>query len=169
VTVTVTDDDGGVGSDSFIASVAPLDEQPEDPEDPEDPDEPEDSDDPVGGEGCSPGFWSRRADVARFPSAWPSTGYNPSGDLDAEFEVVPPYTTHMTLLDAQNSRSGGLNALARQAVAALLNSAHPGIDFDLNVDEVRTAFLTALESGDFKPAEKLLKDLNDQGCPIDGK
>jgi hypothetical protein len=170
VTVTVTDDDGGVGSDSFIASVAPLDDPPEDPEDPEepvDPEEPEDPEEPVGGEGCELGFWRNRADTIRFPGAWPRTGYAPGDNLDAAFDVATD--TGLSLLAGLDARGGGLNALVRQAVAALLNAAHPGVGYDLSREEVKAMFRDALEDENYRHLQNIFEDLNKRGCPIDGK
>lgn len=68
-----------------------------------------------------------------------------------------------------DARGGGFNALARQAVAALLNAAHPDIDYDLTEDQVKAEFQEALASGDYRPTQILFENLNKQGCPIDGK
>ena len=38
-----------------------------------------------------------------------------------------------TLLDALNSGGGGINALMRHAVAALLNASNPDVDSDFTV------------------------------------
>ena len=41
-----------------------------------------------------------------------------------------------TLLEALQEGGGGLAALLRQAVAALINAAHDGVDFTYSVQEV---------------------------------
>ena len=65
---------------------------------------------------------------------------------------------------------GGLNALARHAVAALLNAADPDVDPDPLFDttaEVIAAFQDAFDSGDFQPTKNLFAASNEAGCPID--
>jgi hypothetical protein len=73
----------------------------------------------------------------------------------------------MTLLQVLNLGGGGLNALGRAAVAALLSAASPDVDYDLTVAQVISAFNTAYASGVYEPTKDRLDALNNQGCPLD--
>lgn len=57
---------------------------------------------------------------------------------------------------------------SRSSGAALLNAAHPDIGCDLNEDRVKAELQEALTSGDYRATHNFFKDLNKQGCPIDG-
>ena len=64
------------------------------------------------------------------------------------------------------SGGGGVNALARHAVAALLNAASGDVDSDFTVAEVIALVQDAVESGDFETAKNLLAASNEAGCPL---
>ena len=71
-----------------------------------------------------------------------------------------------TLLDALQANGGGVNALARHAVSALLNASNPDVSSDFTVAEVIALVQEAIESGDFETAKNLLAAANEQGCPL---
>ena len=71
-----------------------------------------------------------------------------------------------SLLDALNATGGGVNALARHAVAALLNASNTDVASDFTVAEVIALVQDAIESGDFETAAQLLAAANEQGCPL---
>ena len=71
-----------------------------------------------------------------------------------------------TLLDALNAKGGGVNALARHAVAALLNASNPDVDSDFTTAQVIALVQDAIASGDFETAHQLLAAANEQGCPL---
>jgi hypothetical protein len=110
-----------------------------------------------GGEGCTPGFWKNHLD------AW--IGYSPGADFDATFGV-DLFDPNITLEDAVNRRGGGVNALARHAVAALLNAAHPDVDSAFTTAEVIDIVQDAEASGDFEAAKDMLAAENERGCPL---
>jgi hypothetical protein len=83
---------------------------------------------PPGDEGCTPGFWKN-------PKRLPLWQYNPGDDFDATFSV-DYFDPDITLGDAIGLGGGGYNKLARHGTAALLNAAHPEVDYPLTVDEV---------------------------------
>jgi hypothetical protein len=68
---------------------------------------------------------------------------------------------------------GGLNALSRHAVAALLNAAHPDIDTDPAVDteaEVIALWQAAFDSGNATTIENtknIFATSNEAGCSVD--
>jgi hypothetical protein len=87
---------------------------------------------PDGGEGCTPGFWKNHL------NDWPPTGFAPGDDFDTTFGV-DLFDPDITLDDALNARGGGVKKLARHGTAALLNAAHPAVDYPLSVAEVIAA------------------------------
>jgi hypothetical protein len=96
-------------------------------------------------------------------------------DVEDVFGVnLPPAYDSMTLLGALNAGGGGLNALLRHGVAALLNSAHPDIDYDLNQfgpDGVIDLFQQAIAAGpgDYELFKNIFASNNEDGCSISGK
>jgi uncharacterized repeat protein (TIGR01451 family) len=123
---------------------------------------------PTGGEGCTPGFWKQ----SQHFDSW--VGHSPDELFSDVFgEVITVNAggrntiTDPTLLEALNANGGGINALARHAVAALLNAAAtPDISFDLTEAEVIDLVQDAIESGDLESVKDELAELNEQGCPL---
>jgi hypothetical protein len=80
----------------------------------------------------------------------------------------------VTLLEALSFGGGSTlteaqQVLLRQAVAALLNAAHPDVDFSLTTAEIIAAVNTALASGDRDTILDLAEELataNEAGCPL---
>ena len=50
----------------------------------------------------------------------------------------------LTLEQALGQNGGGINALLRHAVAAVLNALHPGVDYPLTVSEIITLVNAAI-------------------------
>jgi hypothetical protein len=127
-----------------------------------------------GGEGCTPGYWKQ---PQHFDS-WPAP-YDPSIRFSEVFDRTirvrwsqrgkPSIIADPTLLQALGAKGGGINALARHAVAALLNAQSPDVSFDYSVAEVIALVQRAVDSGS-KPqierAKDRLADANEQGCPL---
>ncbi len=114
---------------------------------------------PEGGEGCTPGYWGRRQHF----DSWTSP-YTTSTSFQSVFGVNA--YPGMTLLDVVNNPGPPKKQLGRMAVAALLNAASPGVDFDLTTAQVIAAFNAAWASGDYETTKDMLDDLNNQGCPL---
>jgi hypothetical protein len=121
-------------------------------------------------EGCSQGFWKNH------PGDWADTEYSPDdalGDVfaGADFGGLDEATT---LMEALNFRGGsGVDGmrriLLRQAVAAMLNSTHPGVRYPLSESEVFLYVIDALGSDDASVMEGLkdeLDEMNNLGCPL---
>jgi hypothetical protein len=87
--------------------------------------------------------------------AWPPTGFSPGDDFDTTFGV-DLFDPDITLGEAVMLGGGGDNKLARHGTAALLNSAHPGVDYELSMAEV----IVAVQNGD----SELLVGYNESGC-----
>lgn len=114
-----------------------------------------------GGEGCTPGYWKQRHHF----DSWPSP-YLSSTLFSSVFANAFP---GKTLVQVLNLKGGGLNALGRHSVAALLNAASSGVDYDLTVAEVVAAFNAAYASGDpsiITNQKNVFDMLNNQGCPL---
>jgi hypothetical protein len=75
-----------------------------------------------------------------------------------------------TLLEALDANGGGINALARHAVAALLNISHPDIAYagGMNVAGLIADVQEAVASGEdaIDALHLLLADYNEAGCSI---
>ena len=115
---------------------------------------------PPPGDGCTPGFWKNS------PGSWPPTGYLPNQNFDAVFGVTA-FGPHVTLIAAAGLGSGGANALARHAVAALLNSSHPDLTYEMDAAAVIAAVQGAFASGSFETVKNQLAALNERSCPLD--
>ena len=116
---------------------------------------------PEGDEGCPPGYWKR---VEHFDS-WPP-GFDPNTPFATVFEDAFPGASLLEVLDA---RGGGLNALGRQTVAALLNAASDEVQSELATSEVLQLFDDLFPAT--LPEYNALKDFFEQsnacGCPLD--
>jgi hypothetical protein len=111
-----------------------------------------------GDEGCSQGYWKNH------PSSWRPTDFDTRDEYNEVFGV--PYPYNKTLLGALESGGGGEYALGRQAVAALLNAAHPDVDYHYTEAEVIDIVQDAYDTGDFEGAKNLLEE-HISPCPLD--
>jgi PKD repeat protein len=137
VEITVTDKDGGQGSDQLTLRV--LEVQP-----------PGES-----AEACTPGFWSNNG--LRL-ALWPA-GYAPADPVSGLFAQAGGYLGDATLLAAlegymdsdagRNTIAGASEILVRAAVAAVLNEASFGAAYPASdVQAIRDDVNAALTSGD---------------------
>jgi len=128
----------------------------------------------AGLEGCTPGFWKANA-LNKGAVAWGPTGFVPGQRVDSVFTGMNPSLGDDTLLQAlqYTGGSGLLGAekiLLRAAVAALLNSAHPDIDYPLTTAQVIAQVNAALATNDRTATLALATQLdgfNNLGCSID--
>ncbi|MGH7476605.1 MAG: hypothetical protein ACRELD_09975 [Longimicrobiales bacterium] len=110
------------------------------------------------GQGCTPGYWKQ---PHHFDS-W--VGYAPGQQFSSVFDDAFP---GMTLLEVLQQGGGGLKALGRHTVAALLN-ASSGIAYGLSANDVINAFNATFEGTD-RDYEALKNDFearNESGCPL---
>ena len=124
-----------------------------------------------GDEGCTPGYWKQ-------PQHWDSwSNYDPANGFFDVFERTitikwsmtgkPLPITNPTLLQALQANGGGINALARHAVAALLNASNPDVSYAFTVDEVIEMAQAAIDSVELLEATKdLFENANEAGCPL---
>ena len=116
---------------------------------------------PKGGEGCTPGFWKQEHHF----DSW--VGFSPNQTLESVFNVPDSLgLDDVTLAEALALNGGGVNALLRHAVAALLNASNPDVDFDLTAAQVISATNAALASGNYEAQKNIFAALNEQGCPL---
>lgn len=113
-----------------------------------------------GGQGCTPGYWKQ---PHHFRS-WPAP-YQPSDLFSAYFENAFP---GKTLLQVLSQGGGGLTALGRHTVAALLNAASSGVSYDLTVSQVVDAFNAAYPgtTSSYNTLKDRFESFNEQGCPL---
>jgi hypothetical protein len=123
------------------------------------------ADEEIGREGLTPGFWKNHTNV------WGPTGLSPNQTLESVFNVPDSLgLDNKTLLQALGTGGGGVSALFRQAVAAVLNAAHPLVDYPLTASSIVSQVNTALASGNKNTIESLkdqLDSLNNLGGGID--
>jgi len=80
---------------------------------------------------------------------------------------VNAFSPDITLLQALNLGGGGLNNLARQAVAALLNAEDARIKgFPLSASELKGAVAAAVAAGSYDPLAATLDTYNNLACPL---
>ena len=114
---------------------------------------------PPAGEGCTPGYWKNHV------GSWPAT-FHTDDDFDTVFGV-DAFDPDITLMEALNQGGGGIIALGRHAVAALLNAESGGVDYALSVQEVIALVQAAVgPGGDIEGTKNHLEGFNEQGCPL---
>lgn len=111
-----------------------------------------------GGEGFTPGFWRNHMEE------W--TGYLPSAIFDDVFGVNNSRDSDLNLEQAVWMKGGHEKALIRHATAALLNAAHPDVDYAYTEAEVIAMVQDAYSSGDFNGVKNLLEAQNELGGEI---
>jgi hypothetical protein len=119
-------------------------------------------------EGCTPGYWKQ---PQHFDS-WVGTGFTTSQTLGSVFtNTGRPSTTLLQALSLQGGPTiqAAKDILLRAAVAALLNSASPDVDYPLTTAQVIAQVNAALASNDRNTILTLARQLDDDnnlGCPL---
>jgi hypothetical protein len=112
-----------------------------------------------GSEGCTPGYWK----VEQHFDSW-TAPYDPTDSFaSAGFENAFP---GMSLLDVLWQGGGGLAALGRHTVAALLNSASSGVDYAISTAGVIAQFNAVYPGGDYEGQKNIFAGFNELGCPL---
>ncbi len=110
-------------------------------------------------EGCTPGYWKQEHHF----DSWPA-------DLAPEDLFVDVFGVDafpgLTLLDVLDQGGGGLIALGRHSVAALLNSLTADVNFEFTDGDVLDGFEHAWDSGSFTKMKNNFEDANEDGCPL---
>ena len=108
-------------------------------------------------EGCTPGYWKQKHHF----DSWPDE-YTPDTLFSDVFEDAFP---GKTLHDVLKQGGGGLKALGRHTVAALLNGAS-SVNYGLSDDEVIDDFNAVSPDGDLEEQKDDFASMNEAGCPL---
>jgi hypothetical protein len=132
---------------------------------------------PCGGEGCTPGFWKNNGDK-HGASAWcdlfsPATPFGDVFDLDEPLIIRGKgrsTISNPTLLQALGANGGGVNAMVRHGVAAMLNACSDCVNYPTN-DPLQVILMIedALNGvGAFTVDElhSMFAENNEAGCPV---
>jgi hypothetical protein len=130
-----------------IVAVAGCDSGSTDPGDPEAGFSPR-------GQGCTVQFWSAEANLELWPEGYPTS------------RRAGEHFPERTYLDVLRSNGDGLEALGRQAVAGILNAAHPGVEYGMAPEMVVGAFNRAATDGVYDGLRDALETLNHRRCPL---
>jgi hypothetical protein len=126
---------------------------------------------PTGSQGCTPGFWKQSQHL----DSWVPTGYAPSQTLESVFDVPDALGKDAVTLLAALDGAGGTDLigaaeiLLRAAVAAILNAAHPGIQYARTAASVIADVNAALATMDRDTMLALAAQLdtdNNAACPL---
>jgi hypothetical protein len=114
----------------------------------------------AGGEGCTPGYWKQEHHF----DSW-TAPFTPAMLFSDVFENAFP---GMTLLQVLQQGGGGLTALGRHTVAALLNGASSGVSYDESVASVIDLFNQVFPGSNsaYTSLKNNFENLNEQGCPL---
>ena len=128
---------------------------------PPDPTDPPSS----GGEGLTPGYWKQPHHFDDWPLSVVVDGVTISIDQSTLFSDVFGGTYDRTLLGALRAGGGGMKALGRHAVAALLNAASDDafVDYDYSVQEVVDAVEDAVANNTIEATKDDLAAHNELG------
>ena len=158
-TITVTDNSGNSGSSSCSVTVGEIPPPP------------------PSGEGCTPGYWKAK----QHWDSWVPTGYSTNQRINTVFTVPATLTLKgknlgmYTLVQGLSfqggsTTSGKAEILLRAAIAALLNTAHPNLDYpEYTPATLIAAVNAALASGNGATMGQLaarLDALNNRGCTL---
>jgi cysteine-rich repeat protein len=114
----------------------------------------------AGGQGCTPGYWKQ----TQHYDSW-TAPYTPTTLFSDVFENAFP---GQTLVGVMQNGGGGLDALGRHTVAALLNAASSGVSYGMTPSDVINAFNSVFPGS--KDDYTFLKDdfanANESGCPL---
>lgn len=119
-------------------------------------------------EGCSPGFWKNHV------CKW--VGYSPDDTIEDVFDLPPELSEVSSKNLSQALEFGGGSSivdkakiLLRQAVAAVLNAAHPEINYPLSENDVIgevNATLATLNTTEILNLKDILDAYNNLGCSL---
>jgi hypothetical protein len=125
-----------------------------------------------GSEGCTPGYWKQEQHFGSWSGGYVPNFDSPPGTLfDDVFDNAFP---GKTLLDVLWQGGGGLNALGRHTVAALLNTVSPDVKYHFIVGsgngpklaDLISQFNAAYASGDYEGQKDIFAGFNELGCPL---
>ncbi|HEX2641512.1 MAG TPA: hypothetical protein VHU81_00865 [Thermoanaerobaculia bacterium] len=124
----------------------------------------------TGDEGCTPGYWKNHTD------SWTAAGLSPSQTTVSVFSGASAFPSLGSATLLQSLQGGGgpgtlgaAKILLRAATAALLNAAHPGVDYTRTAADIVADVNAALTSNNRDTMLDLASELdadNNLGCPL---
>ena len=126
---------------------------------------------PIPFQGCTPGYWKQSQHL----DSWAATGFTPTQTLESVFDVPNSFgLDSRTLREALNftggsSTTAAARILLRAGVAALLNAAHPNLNYPRTTADVVADVNAALASNNRSTMLALASELdadNNLGCPL---
>ncbi len=120
----------------------------------------------LGDQGCSPGYWKNVDHPKPGKHPWPAP-YSPNQLFSSVFDDAFP---GQTLLQVISNGGGGLNALGRHTVSALLDAKALGvIHYGLTPQQVIDQFNAVFPGGDYGALSDQfegMEDVNGRTCPL---
>jgi len=113
---------------------------------------------PPGLQGCTPGYWKQDQHF----DSW-TAPYTPNTLFNTVFDNAFP---GKTLLQVLENGGGGLDALGRHTVAALLSSASGGVSYGMTPAQVIAAFNAVFPGGNYEGQKNIFAALNERTCPL---
>ena len=108
-----------------------------------------------GAGGCTPGYWKQ----PHHYDSW--VRYSPTQQFSSVFANA---FRGMTLAQVAAQGGGGLKALGRHTVAALLNSTNSAVGFPLSTAQVIAQFNAAYSTGAYEGMKNQFASLNERNC-----
>ncbi|MHC4317923.1 MAG: SdrD B-like domain-containing protein, partial [Planctomycetota bacterium] len=119
---------------------------------------------PLGGEGCTPGYWKQEHHFCNWPAP-----YEPGQPFSMWFDDAFAGKPLLTVMSQSASSAPGpnqLNSLGRHAVAALLNAASSDVAYDLSPEDVIEMFNEVYpgNNGAYNGLKAIFSGYNEQVC-----
>jgi len=126
-----------------------------------------------GDEGCTPGYWKQ----SQHFDSWGATGFvtnQTAGSVFSGLAAACPSLATKTLLQSLDGGGGAtfcnkVQILIRAAVAAVLDAAHPSVDYPRTVTDIQSVVNAAIATGNSTTVTNLgtaLDKDNNRGCPL---
>ena len=112
-------------------------------------------------EGCTPGYWKQSQHFGNWQP--PYNPFSPGTPFSSVFEDAFPGKTLLQVLGLNGS---GLNALGRHAVAALLNSVSPDVEYAYTTADIIAMFNGVYPGGDYETLKDKFVLNNEFFCPL---
>lgn len=108
--------------------------------------------------GCTPGYWKQSQHFGNWKAP-----YTPNTLFSSVFENAFPGKTLLQVLSLQG---GGLDALGRHTVAALLNAANANVGYAYGTSTVISKFNAIYPGGNYETLKNEFAKLNETYCPL---
>ena len=132
---------------------------------------------PTGDEGCTPGFWKNNGDK-HGASAW-CDRFEPSDPISMHFSLNETLVirgngkrtiSNPTLLQALDANGGGVNAMIRHGIAAMLNACSDCVQYEYSSPDQVISWIEGALNGDgpytVGQLHSMFAEANEAGCPV---